>query len=221
MNRLKTKITKFFFCLLLLGLGTNVKAQFLNDFKLGQGLRKADNTDDTKAIVHQTVEIFPLAFVGNAIMLSYETIATQSISFKINGAFGVAEKSTYYNLNNYQSLYIEPQLRFYANGADKTLNGTYLGVFAYYKSLTGDFATIDFYKNTTTLTAQNGSAMAYGMIVGNKFVIGDHYIIDLYVGSGIQHTVGGYSSLSSDGTVIDAYKNRIIFQPGLSFGYGF
>jgi len=221
MNRLNTKITKFFFCLLLLGLCTQTKAQFLKDYRESQELRKADNTDDPKAIVHQTVEIFPLAFVGNAIMLSYETIATQSVSFKINGAYGASEKSSYYNLNNCKTLYIEPQLRFYANGADKTLNGTYLGVFAYYKSISGDYLDPISIGPKPNLISQSSTAMAYGMIVGNKFVIGDHYIIDLYVGSGIQHTVGGYSNLSSDGTVIDAYKNRIIFQPGLSFGYGF
>ncbi len=122
-------------------------------------------------------------------------IANAGYEFSINDTQTVTISALYYDVSGVSGFGVGGEYRFYFS--DEALRGWHAGPTAGFFSLEGSGLFSD---TTATIFTIGGE-------VGHQWIIGEHFLVDTFLGIGF---VSGGGDLSVDGTVIGL---------GVSFGY--
>ncbi len=134
------------------------------------------------------------AVKANPIGLAFG-IANAGYEFSINDTQTVTISALYYDVSGVSGFGVGGEYRFYFS--DEALRGWHAGPTAGFFSLEGSGLFSD---TTATIFTIGGE-------VGHQWIIGEHFLVDTFLGIGF---VSGGGDLSVDGTVIGL---------GVSFGY--
>jgi hypothetical protein len=180
------------------------------------------NVSDRNAI-----SIYPLAFVGNTLLASYERALTDQFSLRMIGGIGSSESPVYYKeIANMNSSYLELQGRFFPPSVakDQEFSGFFIGPTVLYKRMRFDRIAkavnpVDGHEENVLIKGKMATAWGAGIIVGYTFDY-KSFTADAYLGSTVLHAYKDYKMVNNDWG-IDEYRNSTVAHLGLSVGYRF
>jgi hypothetical protein len=176
------------------------------------------------------VSWYPIPMFFSHLMVGYENSLSPKTSLKGMFAFGAAQNSELYNLEDMRSLHGELQFRFYplANG----LRGPFLGGFGLVKNMQGHYTHTYYTGNQTVRQTVNVDATAgqLGFILGYQGTIKGVGTVEVFLGGGLlssnykkpdqskpNYYYSDYNSTFGDQT-LDPFTTGVQWRGGLSFG---
>lgn len=174
------------------------------------------------------VSWYPIPMFFSHLMVGYENSLSQKTSLKGMFAFGAAQKSDFYNLNDMRSLHGELQFRFYPLG--NGLRGPFVGGFGLVKNMQGYYNNYYYGSNQTIKQTVNINATAGqgGFILGYQGTIKGVGSVEMFLGGGLltsnytkpdNNTSGYYEYNSTFGDqTLDPFTTGVQWRGGLSFG---
>jgi len=227
---------------LITAFASSLQAQFLNPTEVSLAPVQKPRT-----IPRNGVSLMPLAIFGSGLDMAYDYFGTGNWDVKIIGGYYIASKpymyqnintggynysqtsnSDYYTgeISNMEGYKFEVQVKRYVGSNESESTDYTLGLFAQYRSITGDFtgSRRNSSSSSGSVQLQNYSVGASGFLIGPMMNIDYHISKYVYlqaaVGSGLMIPMG-YSSQNEIFSIphINPYNKSINLK--LNFAIGF
>ena len=165
----------------------------------------------------QVFLIDPIKVISNTLSIGYEKMLEQNTSIKIIGNYKKYRTNDFTGLENFNSLNLETQFRFYVGGKKKVYNGFYIGPFAQFKKASFDY--MDFTSSWGRSFWRNGNAQSIyvGYVAGYHVPASSDFTIDIYLQHGMNASTGDISYASQP---FDQYSNSVRMSLGINVGLG-
>lgn len=180
----------------------------------------------------------PFAFIGNSLMLGYETVINDKTGIRINGAYSQALNFNNYSFNttlnilnpvyvnglhDMQEFHIEIQPRFYVMPVAP--QGFYVAPYAHFKTMSFNYIMPGSYNPPITIPARMSDrkqigALNLGAVLGYQVIAFDRFVFDTYIGGGIVNGFGDANFFRSD-LGFNQYRKGLAIQMGINIGLGF